>query len=68
MKCRLINSNIKSDYTKNLLKEKGVEDFEDFINPSESNLSTPYDLDYIEEGAKKLTAMDIHLRQFYITI
>lgn len=54
MKCRLINSNIKSDYTKNLLKEKGVEDFEDFINPSESNLSTPYNLDYIEEGAKKL--------------
>lgn len=52
MKCRLINSNITSEYTKNLLRERGVEDFDNFINPQEDALQSPHALDNVEDGVK----------------
>lgn len=54
MKCKLINSNITLNYTENLLKERGIEDFFHFVEPNVSNLHSPYDLTNIVEGANLL--------------
>lgn len=52
MKCRLVNSNITNNYTKNLLRERGVEDFNKFLHPSELNVQSPYDLKNVRQGAE----------------
>ena len=41
MKIKLINEPITSDYMKNLLRSRGIEDFEGFIHPSEENCGLP---------------------------
>jgi len=50
MKVKLINSPISSDYGKNLLRERGIEDVEKFLNPDESCLQDWRDLENIEKG------------------
>jgi hypothetical protein len=35
MKCKLTNKSIKNNYLNELLKERGVEDIESFLNPTE---------------------------------
>lgn len=50
MKVKLVNENIKSDYGKNLLRARGVEDIDKFLNPDESCLQDWRDLDNITEG------------------
>lgn len=50
MKVKLINEQITSDYGKNLLRARGIEDVEKFLNPDESCLQTWEDLDNIKEG------------------
>ena len=50
MKVKLVNENIKSDYGKNLLRARGIEDVDKFLNPDESCLQSWKDLENIEKG------------------
>lgn len=50
MKVNLVNENFTSDYLKNLLKSRGVNDIDSFINPPSLNLADPVDLDNIKQG------------------
>lgn len=50
MKIKLVNDNITSDYTKNLLRARGVDNIDDFLSPSEKNLQSWEDLDNIKLG------------------
>ena len=50
MKIKLVNDNITSDYTKNLLQSRGVDNIDDFLSPSEKNLQSWEDLDNIKLG------------------
>ena len=50
MKIKLVNDNITSDYTKNLLRARGVNNIDDFLSPSEKNLQSWEDLDNIKLG------------------
>lgn len=54
MKYRLTNKPIKSQYTKTLLTERGIDDISTFLNPSLSEVQKPDDLDNIGEGAALL--------------
>lgn len=54
MKFRLINKPIKDNYTIELLKARGVTDIEHFLNPDESCIQSPFDLDYMDKGVEKL--------------
>ena len=50
MKYKLSNAPIKEDFAKNLLKCRGVEDYDLFINPTKDCLINPSKLDNIFEG------------------
>lgn len=50
MKIKLVNDNITSDYTKNLLRARGVDNVDEFLSPSEKNLQNWEDLDNIKLG------------------
>lgn len=50
MKCKLINKSITNNYLNELLKERGVEDIESFLNPTEDMIQSPSCLDNIKEG------------------
>lgn len=50
MKCQLINKPIDKDYLNNLLLEKGVEDLEAFLKPTDDLIQSPEFLDNIKEG------------------
>ena len=50
MKIKLVNDNITSDYTKNLLRSRGVDNVDEFLSPSEKNLQSWEDLDNIKLG------------------
>lgn len=52
MKYKLVNSEIKEPYVKNLLKERGVEDVDEYINPTKSYLNNPKKLNNIEKGTE----------------
>ena len=47
----LKTENFKSDYFANLMKSRGVEDLNLFLNPTEECLGNPADLSNIEDGA-----------------
>jgi len=60
MKIRLVNKDIRSNYTNELLKERGLteQELEYFLNvPDDSALQSPENLDYIEEGSKIFDSM-----------
>lgn len=50
MKVKVVNENIKKDYGKELLKTRGVENVDFFLNPTEDALQDWRDLDNINEG------------------
>ena len=50
MKYKLINAPIREDYAKNLLKGRGVMDYDLFINPTKEGLIDPMKLDNMHEG------------------
>lgn len=54
MKCELVNENFKKDYIVSLLAARGVEDVEEFLNPTEKSLQDYMDLENMEEGAALL--------------
>lgn len=50
MKTKLINEDIRSDYSRNLLRARGIEDVDRFLNPTLDDLQDWRDLDNIQEG------------------
>lgn len=50
MKVKLVNENFREDYLKNLLKTRGVNDLEAFLDPPATCLSDPILFDNIKEG------------------
>lgn len=59
MKTKLANENFTENYMENLMKARGVEDFEQFINPTKDNLQSWTDLTNIREG---VTLIDLVMR------
>ena len=55
MKYNIIEKNITENYGENLLKYRGIEDVELFLNPNKSCLQSWKDLDNIEEGISLIT-------------
>lgn len=53
MKTRLVNKDIRSDYVRELLRERGVEDPEAILNPI-CGLQNPFDLEGMEKAVKTL--------------
>lgn len=54
MRYRLVNENFKSKYGESLLKARGVEDVNLFLNPTLDCLQDPKNLTNIEDGARLL--------------
>ena len=54
MKIKLINDPITSDYGRNLLRARGIEDIDKFLNPDESCLQDWRDLDNINYGVEAI--------------
>ena len=50
MKVNLVNENFKSDYLKNLLSIRGVDNIGVYLNPPDSVVNNPKMLDNIDEG------------------
>ena len=50
MKCQLVNKPINSNYLEELLRERGVEDLESFLNPTNDLIQSPDALDNMKEG------------------
>ena len=51
MKCNLVNPNFQSDYARSLLKARGVEDVDAFMEPSAAHLQSAHDLKNIGTAA-----------------
>lgn len=51
MKCRLVNENFQSDYARNLLRARGINDLDAFLHPSAQYLQSPNDLKNIGMAA-----------------
>ena len=75
MKYKLINKEIKSNYLKEFLTERGITDIDGFLNPSDTFLHDPEDLlnakeaaekvlDYVNNKAKILTIVDADVDGF----
>ena len=54
MKTRLVNTNFKSDYVRNLLTARGVVDVDKFYSPTPDCLQVPCDLENISKAAMLL--------------
>lgn len=57
MKIKLINEPIASDYGANLLRARGIEDIDKFLNPDESCLQDWRDLDNITKGVSLIKSL-----------
>lgn len=49
--CKLVNENFKSDYIKNLMKSRGVNNLEEYINPDIFKIQSPLALENVKFGA-----------------
>lgn len=71
MKCKLVNKDIRKNYTTELLKERGLTESEIdyFFNvPDDRYLQNPRDLDYIEQAADMFEHMTITPNTDTITV
>lgn len=59
MKVKLINENITSNYSENLLRARGIEDIDRFLNPDETCLQTWRDLDNINNGVLMINNLQV---------
>ena len=57
MKHRLVNSVIKEDYVRTLLKERGIEDVDRFLNPTWEDIQSPLELTNMKEGVELLASI-----------
>lgn len=55
MKCKLINENFRDNYFCNLLKSRGINNIEEYLNPTSISIQDPLFLDYIHDGLVLLT-------------
>ena len=53
MKIRLLNDNYKDQYILNLLLGRGIDNFDDFMHPTEAFLESPEKLDHIHAAAQR---------------
>lgn len=49
--CKLVNENFKSDYVKNLMKSRGINNLEEYINPDIFKIQSPLALENVKFGA-----------------
>lgn len=68
MKYRLINTPIREDYARNLLKCRGVMDYDLFINPTKECLIDPIKLDNMHKGFDLLKSNIIAGKKIVIVI
>ena len=71
MRCKLVNKDIRENYTNELLKERGLspEELDYFLNvPDDSALQNPHDLDYIEPAADLFEQMIVATNQQTVTV
>ena len=54
MKCKLVNKPIYKNYLEELLKERGVENVEHFLQPTEEDLESPKNLSNLVDGFEML--------------
>lgn len=54
MKYKLVNENFRDEYVANLLRVRGVEDVESYMNPHDAMIQDPSVLDNIDAGAQLL--------------
>lgn len=66
MKVKLINKEITSNFIPELLKERGINNVEHFLNPTEQDLQTFKDLVNIDKGVQLIA--DLQPRAEYIKI
>ena len=66
MKVKLINKEITSNFIPELLKERGINDVEHFLNPTEQDLQTFKDLVNIDKGVQLIA--NLRPRAEYIKI
>ena len=57
MKVKLIQPNITSDYGRQLLKLRGVQNINEFLQPTDKNLQSWQDLDNITEGVNLIASL-----------
>lgn len=50
MKCKLINDNFQHDYTKSLMKVRGIEDIDAYVRAGAEYIQHPFALENIEKG------------------
>ena len=71
MRTKLINKDIRENYTNELLVERGLspEELNYFLNvPDDSALQSPLDLDYIEQAGALFETMTIASKDQTITV
>ena len=71
MRTKLINKDIRENYTNELLVERGLspEELDYFLNvPDDSALQSPLDLDYIEQAGALFETMTIASKDQTITV
>ena len=71
MKCKLVNKDIRENYTNELLIERGLsrEELDYFLNvPDDSALQNPINLDYIEQAADLFEEITVLSNQWAIAI
>ena len=71
MKCKLVNKDIRNNYTNELLLARGLseEELNYFLNvPDDSALQNPHDLDYIEQAWAMFRNMTVASNQETITV
>lgn len=56
MKYKLVNKEIRSNYAKELFQERGIEDIQSFLHPTDENLQDFNALDNIDEGISLISA------------
>lgn len=57
MKVNLVNEDIRSNYLIELLKTRGIENFKEFLEPTQESLNDPSLLDNIKEGSDLLESI-----------
>ena len=71
MKCKLVNEDIRDNYTNKLLLARGLseEELDYFLNvPDDSALQNPLDLDYIEQAGAVFESMTVATNQDTIAV
>lgn len=61
MKCKLVNAEIDHDYMRELMRCRGITDFDEYLHPYDSCIQDPMYFDNIEYAAELLNA---HIQKY----